>query len=263
LIYRKSYHDLRINPIINKNNGSNTPIINYGVSSREGKIYRSSKTEEQGYQKVELQSGGVTYHKYLNGLSGRITYVNRDVKEIVGTDGKKKKLDNFKVFLNDGVNAQALSFTTYSQEWKLFISKIYNVDFTKNVIVSFYKKKEKEGDRLFLNCSVKYENETTPDGKDVYPEWLDTKTVSKGGLVPDPTKNKKDEWDWTDNDIWYQDRMVEIINRFMDSKSNNTHTPQPKTEAQVQNAVFPQTPAQAFPTAGELKTEADFQPLPF
>jgi len=39
-----------------QSNGSNTPIINYGVSSREGKIYRSSKTEEQGYQKVERKN---------------------------------------------------------------------------------------------------------------------------------------------------------------------------------------------------------------
>lgn len=243
-------------------NGNSTPIINYGVSSKEGRIYRSSKTEEQGYQRVELQSGGVTYHKYLNGLSGKITYVNRDVKEIL-VDGKKKKLDNFKVFLNDGVNAQSLSFSTYSQEWKLFISKIYNVDFTKNVVVSFYKKKGKDTDTLYLNCAVKYENETTSDGKDVYPEWLDTKTVSKGGVVPDPTKNKKDEWDWTDNDIWYQERMEEIVNRFINYKnSKQSSNTTPKVENKSTNALPPQSPAQVFETV-EQKVNTEMDALPF
>ena len=225
-------------------NDNNTPIINYGVSSREGKIYRSSKTEEAGYQKIEMQNGGVTYHKYLNGLSGKITYMNRDVKEIVGTDGKKKKLDNFKIFLNDGVSAQALSVATYSQEWKLLIKSLYNVDFSKNIIVSYYKNSPEGSDKSYLNASIKYEGEETADGKPVYPEWLDTKTVSKGGQVPDPTKNKKDEWDWTDNDIWYQERMEEVINKYMDYKNNNTS--KPTTQASTPKAG---TPKNAVPTA--------------
>lgn len=223
-------------------NGSNTPIINYGVSSREGKIYRSSKTEEVGYQKVELQSGGVTYHKYLQGLSGKITYVNRDVKEIVGTDGKKKKLDNLKIFLKDEHTTQALSVGTYSQEWKLLIKSLYNVDFSKNIVLSYYKNSPEGSDKSYLNASIKYEGEETADGKPVYPEWLDTKTVSKGGVVPDPTKNKKDEWDWTDNDIWYQDRMVEIINRFIDLKNNN----QSQLKAEPSKTIPTATANQAF-----------------
>lgn len=246
-------------------NGNNTPIINYGVSSREGKIYRSSKTEEAGYQKIEMQNGGVTYHKYLNGLSGRITYMNRDVKEIVGTDGKKKKLDNFKIFLNDGVSAQALSVATYSQEWKLLIKSLYNVDFSKNLIVSYYKNSPEGSDKSYLNASIKYEGEETADGKPVYPEWLDTKTVSKGGQVPDPTKNKKDEWDWTDNDIWYQERMEEVINKYIDYKNSNS-APQPTTQASTPKANTPlptATTEQAFDTTKSFTADATRDELPF
>jgi len=213
-----------------QSNGSSTPIINYGVSSREGKIYRSSKVEEQGYQKVELQSGGVTYHKYLNGLSGKLTYVNRDQKEITGTDGKKKKLDNFKIFLKDEHNTQAISVSTYSQEWKLLIKSLYNVDFSKNVVISYYKNSPEGIDKSYLNASIKYDGEETADGKPVYPEWLDVKTVSKGGVVPDPIKNKKDEWDWTDNDIWYQERMEELIKRFNNFKTTSNSNPIPKKD---------------------------------
>ena len=239
-----------------QNNGSNTPIINYGVSSREGKIYRSSKTEEPGYQKVELQSGGVTYHKYLNGLSGKITYVNRDVKEIVGTDGKKKKLDNFKIFLKDEHTTQALSVGTYSQEWKLLIKSLYNVDFSKNIILSYYKNSPEGSDKSYLNASIKYEGEETVDGKPVYPEWLDTKTVSKGGVVPDPTKNKKNEWVWEDNDIWYQERMEEIINRFIDFKNNK------QSQSKVETPTPTATPKQAFESA-QVPDSKEFDELPF
>jgi hypothetical protein len=223
------------------NNGNNTPIINYGVSSKEGKIYRSSKVEEPGYQRIEMQNGGVTYHKYLNGLSGKINYVNRDVKEIV-VDGKKKKLDNFKIFLRDGENTQCLSVNTYSQEWKKLIERLYNVDFSKPVVVSYYKNTPEGSEKSYLNASVKYENEQTEDGKPVYVDWLETKTVSKGGVVPDPTKNKKDEWDWTDNDIWYQERMEELINRYMEFKKNNS-------EPQSQLSTSAPTPSKSVPTA--------------
>jgi hypothetical protein len=248
--------------------GNNTPIINYGVSSREGKIYRSSKTEEAGYQRIEMQNGGVTYHKYLSGLSGKITYVNRDVKEIVGTDGKKKKLDNFKIFLNDGVNTQALSVATYSQEWKLLIKSLYNVDFSKSVVLSYYKNSPEGSDKSYLNSSLKYEGEETAEGKPVYPEWLDVKTVSKGGVVPDPTKNKKGEWDWTDNDIWYQERMEEIINRFMNFKKNNQpstpSTPAPKTEKPmgVETKLPTMSANEAFAPATNVNSN-EYDALPF
>jgi hypothetical protein len=203
-------------------NGTKTPIVNYGVSTREGKIYRSSKTEEVGYTKVEMSSGGVTYHKYLDGLSGKITYLTRDLKEIIGNDGKKKKLDNLKLFLNDSESTQALSLTTYSKEWKLMIKNLYNVDFTKPIVISYYKSKPNELGTQYLNLSVKYDNELTADGKPVYPEWLNVDTVSKGGIVPDPQKNGKGEWDWTDNDLYYLEKLTELTNRFIEFKNKNS-----------------------------------------
>lgn len=246
-----------------QNHGSNTPIVNYGVSSREGKIYKSSKVEEEGYTRVELQSGGIVYHKYLNGLTGKITYLTRDEKEIVGTDGKKKKLDNLKMFLSDGVTTQALALSTYSQEWKLAIKHLFNVDFSKPLIVSFYKKQPEGSERSFLNMSVKYEGEETEDKKPVYPEWLDTTSVEKGGTVPPPTKNRKDEWDWTENDLWYLDRLNELVNRFIDFKAKNktepttNETPQPKQEATKP------TPEEAFEPAKSFAPDNAKMDLPF
>jgi len=244
-------------------NGANTPIVNYGVSSREGKIYKSSKTEQEGYTKVELQSGGVVYHKYLNGLSGKITYLTRDEKEITDKDGKKKKLDSLKMFLSDGVTTQALAVSTYSQEWKLMVKHLYNVDFSKNIIVSFYKKASEDGQKSYLNMSVKYEGEETEDGKPVYPQWLDVTSTEKGGQVPPPVKNRKGEYDWTDNDLWYLDRLNELINRYIDFKNNNKSEPQAQPKAEEPKSVMhPMTPAEAFEPATNFNEE-EHDDLPF
>ncbi len=240
-------------------NGTSTPIVNYGVSSREGKIYRSSKTEEVGYTKVEMSSGGVTYHKYLDGLSGKITYLTRDAREIVGTDGKKKKIDNLKMFLVDENSTQALALTTYSKEWKLMIKHLYNADFSKNMVVSFYKSKANDAGVQYMNLVVSYDGEKTAEGKNVNPEWLDVTTVSKGGVVPDPTKNGKGEWDWTDNDLWYLDKLTDLTNRFIDFKASNTNSV-PKTE---NKAVPTASPAQAFETVDVNSPKPVIDSLPF
>lgn len=195
------------------NNGTNNPIINYGVSSKKSKIYRSSKEPQDGFEKVELQSGGVTYHKYINGLSGKITYLERDKKTL--TNGND--LDNLKIFLNDGTTTQSLALKTYSGEWKLAIKHLFYIDFSKEIEISFYK--TKKGDKTYNNCFVRYSVEEVIDEKAVYPTWLDTTTVEKGGEVPNPVKNKKGELDWTDNDLYYLDKLETLIKRFKEFKA--------------------------------------------
>jgi hypothetical protein len=217
--------------------GTSTPIINYQVSGREGKIYRSSKVEEPGYTRVEMQNGQITYHKYVNGLSGRLTYMAHDVKEIQGNDGKKLKLDNLKIFLNDGQNTQALSLKTYSTEWKLFIKNAFNADFSKSLVVGFYKGAPSENGKVYQQCSVSYEGEVNEDGKKVYPAWLNTDSTEKGGEVPPPVKNRKGEWDYTDNDLWYFDKMNELIERFKEFKNSGTIAPPPTTPNQQPASV--------------------------
>lgn len=205
-----------------RNVHSKSPIENYDVSTKKGKIYKSSKQQEPGYEKVELSTGGYTYHKYVDGLEGKVTYLARQQKEITGTDGKLKKMDNLKLFLNDGSATSALSLKTYSKQWKLFIEKAYNLDFTKNVGVSFYMRPAKDDStKLYLSCYVYYPGEKDSEGKDVKPEWLESH-----GIAPPPVKNKKGEWDWDDNDLWYADRLQEMLNRFEESKPEKSEATQ-------------------------------------
>lgn len=209
--------------VSNKSGGSSL-IIDYGVSSAKGKIYKSSKTEIDGYEKVSLSSGGVVFHKYLDGLTGRPTYLARQEKEIQ-SEGKTKKLDNLKLFLNDGSITQALSLKTYSKEWKAFIEKVYNFDFSRPMGLSFYYKAKKDDDtKKYLTCYVYYADSIDEEGKKQSPEWLDVL-----GKVPPPVKNKKGELDWTDNDVWYEERLEEVIERFKQYKSDL----KPPVEAEV------------------------------
>ena len=202
----------------NRSNTS-TPIINYGVSGSKGKIYKSSKKELDGYEKVELQSGGVVFHKYVDGLEGKCTYIAAQESEVTDDKtGKTKKINNLKCFLNDGISTASLSLKTYSKEWKAFIEKIYNFDFDKTMGVSFYYKVNKEDEtKKYLSCYVYYAGEETQDAEGkthrATPEWLVTKDIA-----PPPVRNKKGEWVWEDNDIWYEEKLTEVINRFKEHK---------------------------------------------
>jgi hypothetical protein len=48
-----------------------------------------------------------------------------------------------------------------------------------------------------------------------WPTWLETKDIA-----PPPIKNKKGEYDWTDNDLWYEEKLNEVIERFKDHKNS-------------------------------------------
>ena len=200
---------------------TSTPIVNYGVSGSKGKIYKSSPTELEGYEKVELSSGGVVFHKYVDGLEGKCTYLAPRESEFTDKKtGKTKRINELKCFLNDGVSTASLSLKTYSKEWKIFIEKIYHFDFDKTMGVSFYYKQDKEDEsKRYLSCFVYYVGEefTDENGKThkVTPEWLITKDI-----VPPPVKNKKDEWVWTDNDLWYEEKLNEVIERLKDHKTS-------------------------------------------
>jgi len=233
------------------NNGSNGNITNYNVSGKAGKIYHSSKEPKDGYQEIVMQNGGKTYHRYVDGISGIVGYIGRIKKEFI-QEGKTKKLDNLSIILKDADGSYALGLPTFSQEWKLLIKSLYNADFNKLLQISFYKKKAKDSDKDYLNCFVSYPDFKNEEGKNTSPEWLNTDTVNKGGVVPDPVKNAKDEWDWTENDIWYLTKLEEIITRFTDGK-----VAQPTMESKISKSIVPKaTPQESFSTD-------DDQDLPF
>lgn len=41
----------------------------------KGKLYQSSKEPRDGFEKIELKEGKVTYHKYFSNVKGKLTYL--------------------------------------------------------------------------------------------------------------------------------------------------------------------------------------------
>ena len=59
-------------------------IVNYSVSGARKKLYHSSKEPKDGYIKLEMENGKVTYQRFVDGLIGSISYMK--IKERVHDD---------------------------------------------------------------------------------------------------------------------------------------------------------------------------------
>jgi hypothetical protein len=233
-----------------------------------GLFFKYSKNEEQGYEKHVSTKGNTSYRKYYKeGITGvlesvsiyegsfgnqismnikngeDVYYVPVDIADQKGNvDTYAESLIKFLPQLEKGMNVsvRAYNFKPEGEQYaKIGVSISVNGEKLKSSLTNAYTNKEGvlvEGD---IPAIV----------------WKkDALSKNKHTAVSLEAKN---------------DYLLEVLKvqtdrlKWVQGESSTTTTPQPKTEAQVQNAVFPQTPAQAFPTAGELKTEADFQPLPF
>ena len=189
-------------------------IVNYSVSGARKKLYHSSKEPKDGYIKLEMENGKVTYQRFVDGLIGSISYMK--IKE---NDFGGKKSTTFTTFLNSEEQVSAIDIALNKDSYRAFIDAIYNVDFSKEIGVKFYEGKNVNNpSKPYQNCFVFYANETvTIDGKskNVTPERLDSKTLAPKGI------ERKSGWDFGDQEDFYFQKMEEIITRFNEYKSKN------------------------------------------
>lgn len=210
------------------NEYSNSEIINYQVSGAEKKLYHSSKEPKQGYQKVDLKEGGVTYHRYLDGLIGTLSYLN--FKET--PFGKR-----FGILLRDEDGTASVSVSLNKEPYRVLIEALYNADFSKEIAVKFYPKSavtQKGEKKTYQNCFVYYTKETfVEDGKtkNVCPERLDNKEAPKG------KQRKSGDWDYSDQEDWYYERASELIARFEKFKAEKSIESKPKETPKVGTEV--------------------------
>lgn len=197
------------------NNGySNSEIINYQVSGTEKKLYHASKEPKEGYKKIELESGKLTYHRYLDGLTGRLTYLNFRDTEF----GKK-----FGIMLNDGEVTASVSVALDNVPYRVLIEALYNVDFSKEIAVKFYPKKD--GDKVYQNCFLYYPAETYQEGgktKNKMPDRLDIEKRPKG------KQRASGKWDFSEQEEWYFEKASELVARFEKFKTEKTLDSKPK-----------------------------------
>lgn len=211
--------------VVNPNGGGGN-ITNYSVSGAKKRIYHSSKEPLAGYTKLELESGKVTYQRFVDGLVGNITYLAMQDGEF----GKK-----LKIFLSEIGETSALQVSVDKAEYRAFIDAIYNVDFSKLVQISFYEgKSANDPSKKYQNCYVCYPDELVEvDGKQKpkRAEFLDKKDCPQG-------VQRKKGWDFSDQEDWYYERMEELIERFNKYKNSQPiNKPVAHTGQKVQERV--------------------------
>ena len=127
-------------------------IVNYSVSGAKKKIYHSSKEPRDGYIKLELDNGKVTYQRFLDGLIGQISWIK--VKE---NDFGGKKSTTFSVAFNGDTQISALEIPINTAASRTFIEGLYNADFSKEIGVKFYEGKNVNNPaKPYQNCFVFY-----------------------------------------------------------------------------------------------------------
>jgi hypothetical protein len=204
--------------INNPNSGSE--IINYQVSGAEKKLYHSSKEPKEGYRKIEMKEGGFTYHRYLDGLIGTLSYLN--FKET--PFGKR-----FGILLRDSDVTASVSVALDNEPYRVLIEALFNADFSKEIAVKFYPKNgvtQKGEKKIFQNCFVYYTKETFVDKdgktKNVCPERLDSKEAPKG------KQRASGKWDYSEQEEWYYEKASQLIARFEKFKAEKSIDSKPK-----------------------------------
>ena len=196
------------------NEYGNSEIVNYQVSGAEKKLYHSSKEPKEGYKEVTTKDGGLTYHRYLDGLIGKVSYLN--FKET--PFGRK-----FGIMLKDGSETAAISVALDSEPYRVFIEALFNMDFEKEVAIKFYPKKGEK--KVYQNCFLYYPSESYEEAgkkKNVSPERLNSK------LAPQGKQSSSGKWVWSEQEDWYYDKASELVARFEKyklSKSTSIKTP--------------------------------------
>lgn len=200
------------------NEYSNSEIINYQVSGAEKKLYHSSKEPKESYRKIEMKEGGFTYHRYIDGLIGKISYLN--FKET--PFGKR-----FGILLKDDTTG-SISVPLDTEAYRVLIEALYNVDFSKEVAIKFYPKSavtQKGEKKTYQNCFLYYTKETFVEAgktKNVCPERLDSK------LAPQGKQRASGKWDFSAQEEWYFEKASEIVARFEKFKTEKNLESKPK-----------------------------------
>ena len=175
---------------------SERPIVNYGVSGSKKKFYHASKEPKEGYAAIEKTDGTLTYHRYVDGLTGKITKV--DLRD--SPFGKQ-----LVVFLTDSEQISSIQVGLDSAPYRVLIDSIFNAELSEDLVIKFYGKKDKNG-KEWQNCYSAYLNQIK-DGKNVMIERLDTKDCPQG------KQKASGKWDFSGQEEWYYDRLQELIGR--------------------------------------------------
>lgn len=233
----------------------------------DGQLYTGSSEPREGYEKVVTKQGNTTYRKYFSGTDfGKITQLG--IEEKVFDTGKVRYLT---VVVENEDSRDVLQLQLKTQKGGLsdivrrFIATLPNIDFSRTLTLTSNRKKNDKGylDRIIF---IRYVNEETGELEDEGVKFA--LKFGKEGDIPSPEpKEGIDgiEWDFTAQDKFLYDRLLEEMERFQDHKNGvktapeKAETPAPKNETKSP-AKSTKTKVEAEP---KVEEEDDDDDLPF
>ena len=182
--------------------------LDYGKKT----MYIYSKEEKEGYEKHVTSTGTVSYRKYVNAVSGKITGAYfRDSK----FGGKE-----FVLIFTDNDGKYSFSIGTEDSVFQNIARSIDNLDINNVVRLSIYESKSKTSDKTYFGTSLSYPDLLDDEGKATLVAW--------GEALPEGKKLRSGKWDFTaTNDEAYA-RVEDFINRnssvFNNYSNQNTNS---------------------------------------
>lgn len=162
------------------NNGGTTYLqLDYGKKS----MYIYSPDEKDGYEKHTSNSGKVTYRKYVNAVTGKVTGAYFRDNNFGGT--------NFNLVFEDGDEKYSVQMSIDDSVFSNLARSIKNIDVSKDLRFSVYESKSKTSDKTYFGTSLSYPNELDSEGKAKLVEW--------GEELPKGKQLRNGKWDFSES----------------------------------------------------------------
>lgn len=236
---------------------------NFSISAGKGKLYLKEKQPTAGFEEVTYGTEGKkTYHQYHDNIKGIPKYF--DVKE-VQYDGKTLKFMELTLVDGDVSNKVSVplknSKGNYTDEVRALLSALVGMDLGEEVTLATRAttstgKNGKEYKNL--NIYINYVNRLGENGK-----GLSTGFISHTE-IPAPTSKVvagDTQWDFSPQTEFFYTKLQEVQAKFQNVPKDTNEQSQKKEET-PKNAVPPQSPAQAFEPATNVKSDS-YEDLPF
>jgi hypothetical protein len=163
---------------------------------KHGCICQESKTEREGYKKVEGSLGdGTPWKKWIRpykAVSGYIDKIDRYDREFEG-----RKYRGWNIFINDGENQYVLDIPFTSRINSRWMKLAESIDYNKPARFSAWT--DRKTDSTALNVQQ--------DGVSVPQKY----TREDPGEMPEPVQRSSGKWDYGEQEDFLVDRVVRFV----------------------------------------------------
>lgn len=204
---------------------------NIKIKQSVGKFYESSKTEIEGWEKVDTKEHGNRWHRVFSTITGTITKIMIDESGSFG--------DRLKIFVDTGEDEVSVlemplfninkSLYDYARSLAMIIDGVKLGGENTHEIFLNSKNKDKN-DFLYKNIFIKQNGETVKPSvnKADVPAWEEK---------PDPVKKGKKVWDSTANTKYLYDILYDFCEGVTPSASSENTPPVTNTEKAISKPV--------------------------